>query len=64
MTKFINPIEPSWKAQAWRLLVGPAHIAYGLIFTLTFGAVSNNLPFEVAKRLSIARIKAKRMRHD
>lgn len=62
MIRFVNPIEPSFKAQALRLLVGPAYIIYGAVYTITFGAVSFNLPLELAKKLALERFKVKTLK--
>ena len=42
----------------WRLIFGPAMLFEGLLMTLTLGTVSVSAPLEVARRLSMSRMRS------
>lgn len=59
LTKFPKK-EPSIKAWAFRLLLGPASLLDGIVETLTFGFYGVGARLEVSKMLAMARIESKR----
>lgn len=54
-----NPLrEKSAEAFFWRLVFGPALLIEGVLMTVTLGTFSISAPLEVARRLSMSRMRS------
>jgi hypothetical protein len=50
--------ERDIKTFAWRMLMGPAQIIDGLVYTFTLGCVAAGLSLKVARRMMQSRLNA------
>jgi len=54
--------EQTVEAWVWRLLLGPAMLVDGIVFTLTASTVSTGVVLEVSRRLAMARYASMKVR--